>query len=344
MGHPSHVHIFKHSIKALEERGHQTRILARDKDIVLDLLDNMGLDYVVVSSVENERSPVQLLLEYKRSYINTLREARDFNPDVFVSRFSPPMAHISSLLGKKSLMLELNEKNAPLATTTIPFASRVISPKSFSQSRGEKHHTYDGFHELAYLHPNYFEPSKADLRAHGVDPDGNYFVLRFVSWDAYHDVGSGGFSTDYREEIIKKLSQIGDVYVSSEMTLQHEDATGVPVPPHLMHDLLYYSDLYIGDSGTMPIEAGILGTPSICYNPLIDEWGIFSELVDEYNIICTPSTQSEVISKAEEYSSSPTIKEDWQQKRNRLLDDKIDLTRYLVEQIEEIGTNETQRQ
>ena len=31
MGHPAHVHFFRHAIRELESRGHEVRITARDK-------------------------------------------------------------------------------------------------------------------------------------------------------------------------------------------------------------------------------------------------------------------------------------------------------------------------
>ena len=32
MGHPAHVHFFKHAIRVLEGRGHEVKVTARDKD------------------------------------------------------------------------------------------------------------------------------------------------------------------------------------------------------------------------------------------------------------------------------------------------------------------------
>lgn len=47
MGHPAHVHFFKHAIRELESRGHKIKITARDKDVTLQLLDAYGFEYEV---------------------------------------------------------------------------------------------------------------------------------------------------------------------------------------------------------------------------------------------------------------------------------------------------------
>ena len=48
IGHPAHVHLFKNLIWALEKHGHEIKIAARDKEIVLYLLDCYDFDYTNV--------------------------------------------------------------------------------------------------------------------------------------------------------------------------------------------------------------------------------------------------------------------------------------------------------
>ena len=43
VGHPAHVHFFKHFVWDMEKRGHKILICATNKDVALSLLDAFGL-------------------------------------------------------------------------------------------------------------------------------------------------------------------------------------------------------------------------------------------------------------------------------------------------------------
>lgn len=49
IGHPAHVHLFKNLIWSLKKKGHEVHITARDKEIVLQLLNNYKFDYTLIS-------------------------------------------------------------------------------------------------------------------------------------------------------------------------------------------------------------------------------------------------------------------------------------------------------
>ena len=48
VGHPAHVHLFRHSIAELRARGHSVWIAAIEKETTLRLLSLYGLDYTPV--------------------------------------------------------------------------------------------------------------------------------------------------------------------------------------------------------------------------------------------------------------------------------------------------------
>ena len=47
--HPAQVHKFKHLLARLQNRGWAILVLSRDKDVLLDLLDETGLAHVCLS-------------------------------------------------------------------------------------------------------------------------------------------------------------------------------------------------------------------------------------------------------------------------------------------------------
>ena len=66
---------------------------------------------------------------------------------------------------------------------------------------GRKHIRYNGFHELAYLHPNRFKPDISVLDELKVKEGEKFVILRFVSWNATHDFGQAGLSFDQKKEL-----------------------------------------------------------------------------------------------------------------------------------------------
>ena len=43
INHPAHVHFFRNPIKLLIDRGHEVMVTSRDKEMALDLLEELGI-------------------------------------------------------------------------------------------------------------------------------------------------------------------------------------------------------------------------------------------------------------------------------------------------------------
>ena len=88
--------------------------------------------------------------------------------------------------------------------------------------------------------------------------------MRFISWGASHDTDLHGIEKGAEKELIRKLSRYGKIFITSEKPLDGElEQYRLHVPPEKIHSLFSYAQLYIGEGGTMAVEAGILGTPAI---------------------------------------------------------------------------------
>ena len=48
----------------------------------------------------------------------------------------------------------------------------------------------------AYLNPNHFTPDPKIVSGYGIDVDKPYFLIRFSSLNAHHDVGIKGINTE----------------------------------------------------------------------------------------------------------------------------------------------------
>ena len=111
-------------------------------------------------------------------------------------------------------------------------------------------------------------------------------------------------------------------------------------PQEKIHSLLYYAQLYIGEGGTMATEAAILGTPSIHIESTSsgiatgEFTGNFLELRDKYGLLYFYPDQDQALEKAISIMDDKNAKNEWQKKREKLLEDKIDVTAWVTDSIE----------
>jgi len=105
--HPAHVHVFRHVIGRLKEKGHQVLVTARDKDVTLELLDKFGIDYTKISTISSSKVGLGFEL-IKRTY--KLRKiARKFKADVMLGCMGASIALVGKLTGIRTVVLYNNE-------------------------------------------------------------------------------------------------------------------------------------------------------------------------------------------------------------------------------------------
>lgn len=339
VGHPAHVHQFKHVIWNLENRGHEVKIVARDKDVTLHLLKSYGFEYEFLGKYYESMMGKAYGL-FKTSY-KLFKIAREFKPDLLVGRGSPYSAYVSKLLGRSHIAFWDTER-APLNDMlAYMFIDVICTPSCFRKNIKRKHVKYNGYKELAYLHPNYFKPDPAVLEEINISKDDTFVIMRLISWKAHHDIRLKGIKEGTELEFIRGLEQYGQVFIVSERKLDERlEKYRVRISPEEIHSLLYYAQLYVGEGGTMAVEAAILGTPAIHIesNPKGVATGEFSgnflELRDKYELLYFYPDQNQALKKAVEILENKNAKKEWREKREKLLKDKIDVTAWMTDFIE----------
>jgi uncharacterized protein len=333
--HPAHVHLFKNYIWELEQEGHEVKILMRNKSVTKQLLDYYEFDYVegLESAAINPTNPTGVYKQAKFEY-KTLQLARSFEPDLLTGLAGIGISHAGKLLDIPMLSYNNNEHATLENKLSVPFADKVYTHEYYWKDLGEHHVRYPGYHELAYLHPNRFDPDPAVFDHVAVSPNDKFAILRLVAWEAAHDAGQSGFSDPIR--IIEKLADTGTkVLVSSERDIKSDpNIYNLDIPPYLMHDLLYYSDLFIGESGTMACESAVLGTPSVYVSSI--RLGYLDELESKYGLTYNfsgPNNQRNSIEKAITILQKGNNNK-FENRKKRLLNDKIDTTEFMLEQTE----------
>ncbi|MHB9286840.1 DUF354 domain-containing protein [Halobacteriales archaeon Cl-PHB] len=333
--HPAHVHFFRNAIADLEGRGHDVHVFARRNELVVDLLEVYGIDHEVLAGESGsllELAGVQATYE-----LNLLRRARNLDPEVITAIGGVAAAHVASVVGARSVVFYDTEHATIIKRLAYPFADVICTPDCYTgRIRGESV-SYPGYHELAYLHPDRFEPDPAVLDEAGIDPDDTLVVCRFSSWDSSHDMGQGGF--DDLVDVVTRLEAAGaEVQLTAETDLPPglEDYQ-LSVPPQKMHDLLYYADLTIGEGATTAAESALLGTPAIYVNTL--GMGYTAELEDEYGLLYHfdgPERHARGIGKALEILEGDDEPR-WERRRVDLLSEKRDTTDVIVDQVARAG-------
>jgi hypothetical protein len=334
--HPGHVHFFKHAIRELQSQGHELHVFARENEVTVELLERAGIDHEVLAGESNSLfslAAVQATYETR-----LLRRARRIGPDVITAIGGVAAAHVASVVGAKSVVFYDTEHATIITKLAYPFADVVCTPECYQGDIGSKHRTYPGYHELAYLHPDRFEPDPAVLADAGLEPDDTLVVMRLSSWDSSHDVGQGGF--DDPVDVVERLEDAGaTVLLTSEVDLPAElESHRYALAPDRMHDLLAYADCFVGEGATMAAEAAVLGTPAVYVNSLA--LGYVTELDEEYDLVFSYNGEDRHVRSLEQAIS--IVEEDdrstWQRRRDRLLADRIDVTDVIVREVETAGS------
>jgi predicted glycosyltransferase len=148
-------------------------------------------------------------------------------------------------------------------------------------------------------------------------------------------VGQRGIKNEI--ELVRELEKYGKVFITSEGKLEGDlEKYKIKVSPEKLHDLLYYATMYIGEGATMASEAAVLGTPAIYVNTL--RLGYTDEEEEKYGVVYNfsdPKTaQKQAFEKAIELLENKNLKSEWRKKRDKLLRDKIDVTKWMTEFVE----------
>jgi len=338
--HPAQVHLFRPAIRTLEAYGNETLVTSREKEMTTTLLDAYGISHVPLSARSGGLAAAALELGVRE--LRTVARARAFDPDVVVSRTSPAAVHAARLCGCASVVVTDTDlgKTLPgraVQRVTLPLASVVCRPPELDLPVAASKQRELGFQELAYLHPERFTPDADVLAEYGVDADEPYSVVRLAGWDAYHDVGEGGLSRSTTAELVERLADHGTVYLSSEASLSDRlGAEPLPVPPHRVHDLLYYASLYVGDSGTMSTEAAMLGTPAVRTNSMVGEGDerVFHALESQYGLLFSHADERAALDRVDQLLAAGLSGGEWGRRRDRLVRDAADVTARLLDIIE----------
>jgi len=293
--HPAHVHLYRHLHEALRADGHETLVVARDKEVTLELLDSFEIPYVWTGRAGAKSAAARAAELAWRDVVLTRHAAR-FRPDVVCTR-NPAGVHAGRVVGAWTVFDSVDGRAAGAHFRLgAPLAHVVTSPTWLDEDYGPGHRRYRGPKELAHLHPARFRPDPGVRAALGV-PDGvPLLVARFVANDAAHDAHTVGLTDAERGALVERLRRVGHVVISSEDPLPRSlEPLRFRLGAARIHDVLAAADLFVGDSGSMAAEAGIVGTPALRLSSWVGPVrGYLGRMEHDYGLVrCfTPDTRA----------------------------------------------------
>ena len=241
------------------------------------------------------------------------------------------MGHVAFLLRKPHIAFDDTEHNNINHLMYLPFVRNILTPYCFQKDMGTKHIRLKALLEFGSVHPKYFIPDDSIYELLQINKNEKFIILRFISWDAIHDIGEKGLTLEIKRKAIKELSKYAKVFISSEKNLPKEfKEYQITIPPEKMHDALYYSELFFGESGTMAAEAALLGTPSVMVSTLAKTLGNFKELRDNYSLVYYYDNSIEGLAKALLIIKKSDSKEIWRNRAKCFFESNIDFNAFLI--------------
>jgi predicted glycosyltransferase len=314
----------KNLVRLLMQDGADILFTARDKEFETELLKAEGFNFKCFGKHYNS-IPAKIWGLFKFDWLMFLTGLR-FKPDLFLSHGSIYASHAAFLLRKKHLSLE-DSGNMEQIRLYRPFTDAILTPDVLPEDLGPKQIRYPGYHEIAYLHPDYFTPDPVIFSKLGLQKNEPYAIIRLVSWKATHDLGQKGLSNDDKLALVSKLVKRMKVFISSEAPLPPELASyRFNIPPEWLHHAIAYAAIVISEGATIASEAGVLGTPAIYINSIARS---YCEDQQPYGLVFNTSVSKEVDGLVDTILQQD--REVFRQRRDRLLENKVDVTRWLYD-------------
>lgn len=340
MGHPAHYHNVKHAINTLLSEGNEVKVVARAKDVLFDLLSDENWDVVRLSERTGQGKMGIITSVLAREW-KLMRIAMKWKPDLMAGT-DLVITHVGKLLGIPSIVINEDDSAAiPLmAKYAFPYATALLAPNCCDQSpANDKKEGYEGYHELAYLHPDYFTPDVNALPA-GIPKDAPYFILRFASLHAHHDDGRKGIDDQLALQLIEILEPHGQVFITSERPFANQlESYRLPVHPKDMHQVMAHAKIYIGDSQTMAAESAVLGIPSIRFNDFVGELAYLEELEHRYQLTkgIRADQPEKLLELTKKWVELKSLNDDWKKRQKNMLEQTISVTPFWVGFFKEIA-------
>jgi uncharacterized protein len=258
-----HVLVMRPVIAALQGRGAEVHVTARDFAQTLGLLDRFGIPHEAIGRHRGGRLAAKGLGLVSRSLaLANWAKGRRF--DAALGHGSNDVTVAAKLLGIPSATTFDYEWATVQHTVNCRLARRVVVPEAIPPERlarygatARKLRQYEGLKEEYYLAD--FAPDPAVLAELALDTSVPVAVVRTPpAVSLYHR-----FENPLFAQLLERLRDRAQVVVLPRTPEQRAELSGFIVPERAIdaQSLIAYADLVVSAGGTMNREAVALGTP-----------------------------------------------------------------------------------
>ena len=334
--HPAKFNFHREQINELRARSHHVDVVITNKDILEDLVREEGWPYTNIFP-EGRKIPgihvyLAAFISLGRTIWRLLKYVGGKKYDLFIG---DALTYVGRLKGVPSFYPTDDViKQVPEQSVFLATCNHIIAPKITDLGIFQKKViTYDGYKALAHLHPNRFKPDISRLED-GLRKGEPFFLIRCVKFGATHDINKSGITNDILMKLVRLLEPKGRVLISSERDLPLElERYRINIEKRDIGHYIYFTRLFIGDSTTMCTEAAVLGTPSVELDNYWEDIEQMIELKEKYALTFgfKPMEIEAFFHKIDELLAlGSDLGRVFQERRNNLLSDKIDVSAFLV--------------
>jgi hypothetical protein len=329
--HPAHIHFFRNAIRIWKERGDDVLLLGRDRDVMRKLLLAYSFipHEILTREGKNNRIPMQEMLQRQ---LKVMGKIRAFQPDAVLSLMGS-YTQSAFLFGLPNVIFTDSEFQSLNHRIAHPFATRIYTPECFWKDLGPKQIRYRGYHELAFLHPSRFTPRPEVLGFMGNPEPGSYLVLRMSAWNTLHDIGKQGFGKAFDAFMAALVDRIQVFLVPEGGALPEKwESHRLRIPPEWFHDALAFARLVVTEGASTASEAACLGVPAVYLNTT--QRGYLNDQERRYGLVSNFTDPDAALRRTLALLDAPADPERYREARARLVTDHIDVTDYVVREID----------
>lgn len=331
-GHPAQYLFARNTIKNLKEAGVRVSLIIKTKDVLEYLIQKDDHEYTNILPAGRADGILGVSLGLVSRNLKILRLLIRNRVDLLVGT-DPSLAHVGYILRIPSITtLEDDFDVIPkLAKITYPFTTHIFTPRvcKVGEQYEFKKLPYSGYMKLAYLHPKYFKPD--ENKTPKIDTP--YILIRLAKLTAHHDKNIEGLNFEIIDKINSLVKNKFKVFINSEYELPIKyEHQRLNTKIEDIHHILSHCSLFISDSQSMTVEAAVLGVPSIRYSDFTGRISVLDELENLYLLTTSvkPPNEKLLLEKVQCFLNDDTIKEKFQERRMRMLNEKIDVTEALT--------------
>lgn len=349
VSHPAHVHFFKPIGQEIIERGHSVLLAVRAKDNAPELAACSGLPLASPptgrwSGHRPGGGLVQRGMELG-ARVRWLRSViREGEIDLLMTR-NPSGVLAGRAVGIPTIFDSDDGSSAKLHFSLgKPFATVVTTPEMLGADFGSRHRRYHGLKSSVFLSPHRFAVDQEVRARYGVDPRFPLFTARFSANDSSHDRNVRSMPEQFVAAVREALEPKGTLVLSVEgaetvlfgPTFDGTSRISATADPSDFLHLLGSSDLFVGDTGSVAMEAIALGIPALRISDV--RRPILRALEKEHGVVenFTWAQQDEFLARLDEWLHDKGLHQDHAKRSARLLASFEDLVPWFVDLAESL--------